>query len=58
MTETRSAIYVGGFIVVPALALLLMITFMDFHMWLLLTIFILFGSGVVIVPAFLGGEEG
>lgn len=54
MTAMRTKIYLGGFILAPALALLILLTLFSFNMWMFLTLLLLFSFGVVFGPFFLG----
>jgi hypothetical protein len=57
MTALRTKVYLGGFILAPVLAIFALLTFFSFNMWVFLTFTLLFACGVVLGPAFLGGEE-
>lgn len=58
MTALRTQVYLGGFILAPALAIFLLLAVFSFNMWLFLTFIMLFSIGVVLGPAFLGEAEG
>lgn len=57
MMNASTKMYLGGFILTPALVLLVLLTFFSFNMWLVLTMLLLFSFGVVLGPAFLGGPD-
>lgn len=56
MTEMRTKIYLGGFLLMPALVVLVMLTLFSFNLYVFLTMVLLFSFGVVLGPPFLEGE--